>query len=202
MPPISYSIDGTIRINSLIKGSAEVEHTIDTDKNGIQGLDLYVGGGTTTTKTTVYIKNLTTKEEVTISTGSDGIFVYDLANLSEGYSDGDIILIRVSTYLTNDTEEKGEVFVRKNQEWNEQAECPKRLLVDSYGNEFNQQNPLPTKPITEDFSGLNYSQVWTRDSKGRTLTETRTYKGTSIRRTWSYTGSNFNADSISAWSEV
>ena len=101
-PPNSYILDGQIKVNSLIKGSAEVEHVIDTGNNGQTDLDLYIGGGTTTAVTLVYIKNLDTSEEITISTGSDGVYNYDLANLEKRYSNEDTILIRVSTYITND----------------------------------------------------------------------------------------------------
>ncbi len=188
-PPTSYLIEGTIRTNSLILGSAEIEHIIDTNENGVQGLNLFIGGGTTTTKTTVYIKNLTTSEEITISTGSDGVYVYDLANLSEGYSNEDVILIRVSTYLTNDTEQTGEDFVRKNQEWNEQAQCPKRLLVDSFGNEINNQNPFPVQVIAENLDFMNCRRVYTRDpsNRNRIMQVDFYYKGKQYRKTITYT---------------
>lgn len=202
MPPIPYNIEGKIRTNSLIKGSAEIEHTIDTNKGGQTGLDLYIGGGTTTAVVTVNIKNLTTNKEITIDSNSSGEYLYDLANLEDGYSDEDVLLIRVSTYTTNDTDVFTESRIIQKDTYNETAKAIKNSLVDGYGNEFNSQNPLPTKPITEDFTGLNYSLVWTHDSSGRMITETRTYKGKSIRRTWTFTGNNYYADSHSGWIEV
>ncbi len=73
------------------------------------------------------------------------------------------------------------------------------MLLDFQGNKITDVNPLP---VSSETKLKEPAQVNTYDSNKRLSTETITVNGIQYRRTFTYTGNNFQFTSRSAWQRV
>jgi len=67
------------------------------------------------TSNNVTLKNETTNETISTITNSNGQYIFDLANLTSGYTDGDFILIRGTGGSSTGHDLKFKAICRRNQ---------------------------------------------------------------------------------------
>ena len=148
-------------------------------------------------------------------TNSSGEAIFNTGNFSS-WSVGDIVTITASktgvgritsTLVLEDTQgDRVTLKLEQTSEFNiglyeETNTYPLNfaMLVDFQGNKITQGNRLPVSAETT----LNEPKLTnTYDSSKRLSTQTITIQGTQYRRTFTYTGSNFQFTTRSAWTKL
>ena len=146
-----------------------------------------------------------------VYTTSNGKYLFDLANI--GWSNGDTIAYEAYDEFNNEMVSSSFVISGENKELNitleivsepKNSSLPNRgtNIYNIGGNVVSLDNPLPVTLInTADLIDLtnNPNFIWEYDSKGRIISDTITIRGVSYKRTYTYTGSNWNANTRSKW---
>lgn len=137
MPLPPYILQGIIYQN---QGVITALHTIDT---GLPGASVDIGNGTIKEiGIIVTATNGTTDEELTAVTNSTGAYLIDCGNYTSGYTNGDIITLKVEFVTQSETEDVVDHDM-PTREWHNIAKAKKRILYDKDGYQIDDDNPLP-----------------------------------------------------------
>ena len=199
MPGDPYNISGTV-YSTITPGRSEIRVTIGTG-GGIINQDIYIGGNTQPAAAIdLEIWNLDTNEKFpqTVTTASNGTYIFSASNFDKGYTVGDIIQIIASNVedSLHDSENGDDQTIH-----DDRINARRIVMVDKDGNEFTVDNPLPVYTFSDDLFNANGDMDYTHDGTGRLTKETKTINGVSYSRTHIYTGSNYYADRITKWTK-
>jgi len=181
MPQNPYVIDGVV-----YKGHNE-GYTIVTTAIGSSGgetINIYVSSGSElATSQTVTLTHVSSKETMTYTTNGAGQYLFDLANLTETYTEGDEITINIDTRTSNTNTSLDTESV---------ASARKIVIVDKFGNIYDEKQPMMVIPAEQLISHAhvvgNVDTAYTYSgTETRPAAETITFSdGTQYRRTLTY----------------
>ncbi len=143
-----------------------------------------------------------------VITDSNGLFLYDLAEI--GYVVGETVTVNVTEPFNNEIQTQTYVVIGSFLEENITTELrtvakgmtdyPIKAVLHSVGiKPITPENPLP---VIAETTLSEPEQVNTYNSNKLLETETITVNGVQYRRTFAYTGNNFQFTSRSAWSRI
>lgn len=194
-PVLPYVISGTVRIGPAYRtGYGEATHTVDTTLPGAT-VDVYVDSGTGPADTvTINILNVTTGESATTSTDSNGEYIYDLANLTNSYSNSDSIRVYYNNAdATRDVPHTTADSTAKNLP-EADGRFTRVIEPGRQGREHTEAYPLPVLNTDREISFENPSSDLTYSS-GLIATETKNIKGTSYRKSYTWASGNLTGES-------
>ncbi len=164
---------------------------------------------------TVLLTHVSSEETLTLLTNTAGEYIHNLKNLPS-WSVGDEITVKASKtgygqktetiIVSSGPADQKNLTLASTSDLifdtgNGQIKTNAAVLLDFEGNPITPENPLPVN--NDQYDLINNPEVeWTYDYRSRVSTETVTIKGVSYTRTYTYTGTNFQADKRSKWVKV
>lgn len=196
MPSIPYILTGTVKKGPK-GGYGEVEHTV-VQADGGATVNLQIDAGTTlATNFSFTLLNVTTNESVSLTTDADGIYTYDLQNLSTAYSNSDVL--RLYGEDIDETRRWDSADSTRKYKPEADARVARVIHTGRSGKEYTEEYPFPTQVMNFIVNSENPSGEYTYTG-GNLTEEVQTIRGRRFRKKYTYSSGNLISET--AWEEI